>query len=130
MSLSDAMAYARQHQPSLRSAQARVDLAKRAASVVRAEWMPQVGATAPAFYGRVNNSTASFLAVRTLDLPRTGGSRADTTFSAAYPSTLVGIGVRQTIDDFGRLAALALSTLRAGRRDSSVRRRRGRGSGS
>jgi hypothetical protein len=64
----DALAYAQKHQPSLRAAQARVEVARRAASVVRSEWLPQVGATVQAFYGTMNNSTASFLGVRTMDL--------------------------------------------------------------
>ena len=107
MTLSEALAYARQYQPSLRAAQSRIEVAKAGASVVRAEWLPQLGATAQIFYGTMNNSTAMFLGVRTLDLPRIGGSRTTSNWGDTDPSTVVGLGLRQTVYDFGRLAALA-----------------------
>ena len=107
MTLSEALAYARQYQPTLRAAQARLEVARRAAAVVRSEWLPQLGATAQVFYGTMNNSTAMFLAARTLDLPRIGGSRTTSNWTDTNPSTVVGLGLRQTIYDFGRLAALA-----------------------
>lgn len=106
MTLAEALAYAQQHQPTLHAAQARIEVAKRAASAARAEWMPQLGATAQLFYGTMNNSTGMFLSVRTTDLPRIGGSRSDGTIGDSYPSTLVAIGLRQPIYDFGRIAAL------------------------
>lgn len=109
MTLSEALAYARQHQPTLRAAQARIEVAKRAAQSVRAEWLPQLGATAQIFYGTMNNSTAMFLGVRTTDLPRIGGSRSDGSWADAYPSSVIGLGLRQNIYDFGRLAALAMA---------------------
>lgn len=109
MTLADALAYSRQHQPSLRAAQARIEVAKQAAWAVRSEWLPQLGATAQGFYGTMNNSTAMFLGVRTADLPRIGGSRTDGSWADAYPSTVVGVGLRQNIYDFGRLAALAVA---------------------
>ncbi len=109
MTLADALAFARQHQPTLQAAQARVEVAKRAAGVVRAEWLPQVGATAQLFYGTMNNSTSMFLGVRTTDLPRIGGSRSDGGWGDASPSSLVALGLRQNVYDFGRLAALAMA---------------------
>lgn len=109
MTLAEALAAARQHQPSLRAAQARMEVAKRAAWAVRSEWLPQVGATAQAFYGTMNNTTAMFLNTRSMDLPRIGGSRSDGSWADAYPSTVVGIGLRQNVYDFGRLAALAVA---------------------
>jgi outer membrane protein len=109
MTLSEALAFARQHQPTLRAAQARIEVAKRAAQSVRAEWLPQLGATAQIFYGTMNNSTAMFLGVRTTDLPRIGGSRSDGSWADAYPSSVIGLGLRQNIYDFGRLAALAMA---------------------
>lgn len=107
MTLSEALAYARQYQPTLRAAQARLEAARRAVTVVRSEWLPQVGATAQVFYGTMNNSTAMYLGVRTLDLPRIGGSRTTSNWTDTYASTVVGIGLRQNVYDFGRLAALA-----------------------
>lgn len=107
MTLEAALAYARQHQPTLEAARARVEVARRAAWTVRSEWLPQVGGTAQIFFGTMNNSTAAVLGVRTLDLPRIGASRTGSSWAEAYPSTVLGIGVRQTVYDFGRLAALA-----------------------
>ena len=109
ISLPDALAYAASHQPSLQAAQARIEVARRGGSVVRAEWLPQLGGTAQLFGGTMNNTTAMFLGVRTMDLPRIGASRtsSDAAWSDAYPSTLVGVGLRQTVFDFGRIAAQA-----------------------
>ncbi|MBL9004841.1 MAG: TolC family protein [Myxococcales bacterium] len=109
MTLVDALAYARANQPSLKAAQARIEVAKRAAWGVRSEWLPQVGAGAQLFYGTMNNSTAMFLGMRTVDIPRIGGSRSDGSWGDAYPSTVVALGLRQNIYDFGRLAALAMA---------------------
>jgi len=109
MTLGEALAYSQKHQPTLAAAKARIEVARRQAGAVRAEWLPQLGATAQAFYGTMNNSTATFASVRALDLPRIGASRSDGGWADAYPSTLVGIGLRQTVYDFGRLAALAVA---------------------
>lgn len=109
MTLREALTFARQHQPSLLAAQARIEVAKRAVSAVRAEWLPQVGATVQGFYGTMNNSTAMFLGARTVDLPRIGGSRSGGGWSDSYPSTVIGIGLRQNVYDFGRLAALTMA---------------------
>lgn len=107
MSLPAALDYARQHRPSLQAMRARIQVARGGVAVSRAEWLPQLGATAQLFYGTMNNSTAMFASVRTLDLPRIGATKVDPDagFSAAYPSTLIGIGVRQLAFDFGRVAA-------------------------
>lgn len=107
MSLHDALTYARAHQPSLRAAQARLAAARAATFVPRSEWLPQLGAAAELIGGTMNNTTASFVGVRTLDIPRIGATRVDPNagWSEAYPSTLVGLGLRQQLFDFGRIAA-------------------------
>lgn len=107
MTLGDALDYARQHQPTLQAARARVDVARRAISVAQAEWLPQLGATAQIFGGTMNNTTAMFVGVRTVDLPRIGATpvNASAGLSAVYPSTLVALGLRQMVFDFGRIAA-------------------------
>lgn len=107
MSLSEALAYAAAHQPSLQAARARVEVARRSITVVRAEWLPQLGATAQLFGGTMNNSSAMFGSVRTMDLPRIGATKSPTIvdLAEAYPSTLAGVGLRQTLFDFGRIAA-------------------------
>ncbi len=107
MSLSDALEYARRMRPSLQAARARVEVARRGIGISRAEWLPQLGATAQLFFGTMNNTTAMFTSVRALDLPRIGATRVDplASWSEAYPSTLVGLGGRQLLFDFGRIAA-------------------------
>lgn len=109
MSLPEALSYAMAQQPSLKAAHARIEVARRGAAVVRSEWLPQVGASAQLFIGTMNNTTAMFLAVRTMDLPRIGASQSDpeAAWSDPHPSTLIGIGLRQTVFDFGRIAAQA-----------------------
>lgn len=123
MTLAAALSYAHAHQPSLQAAQARIAAARAAAAVVRAEWLPQLGATAQLFYGTMNNSTAMFLGVRPVDLPRIGGSRGDGGFGDAYPSTVVALGLRQLVFDAGRLAALSA----AADAETTVRKERARG---
>lgn len=109
MSLPEALGYAMAHQPSLQAAQARIEVARRGAAVARSEWLPQLGASAQMFIGTMNNTTAMFQSVRTMDLPRIGASKTDPEagWSDTYPSTLIGIGLRQTVFDFGRIAAQA-----------------------
>ncbi|MDB4964987.1 MAG: outer rane efflux protein [Myxococcales bacterium] len=110
MTLQQALSYARDHQPQIRSAVAEVQARVADAAVPRAQWLPQVGATAQLFVGTANNSTASYLGVSELDLPRIGGSRSTTAASAGFApsaSTIVGIGVDQEIFDFGRISAQA-----------------------
>ena len=106
VSLREAMAYAEKQNPDLRSAQARVQAARAAAGVPSAQWLPSVGATAQILGSTVNNSTATFLSNPRVDLPRIGATniRAEPDFKP-YASTLVAVGVRQEIFDFGRIAA-------------------------
>jgi outer membrane protein len=105
MTLGEAIAFAREHQPSLQMALARVRAAEAEARVPRAQWLPSVGATAQAFVATENNSTASYLGVRSVDLPRIGGTRvSDSPSWSPSPSTLAAVGVDQEVFDFGRVA--------------------------
>ncbi len=108
ITLAEALAYARTHQPAVRAALARVQQEKANAEVPRAEYYPQVGVTAQLLEGTTNNTTASYLNTPFLDLPRIGGTPATTTDSATFKphaSTLAGVGGTQEIFDFGRIAA-------------------------
>ncbi|HEY8925074.1 MAG TPA: TolC family protein [Polyangia bacterium] len=108
MTLKEALAYARAHQPSLHGALARVEAAAADAQVARAQWLPSFGATAQVFEGTVNNSTASTLGVPEVDLPRIGGTPAGASKSwRPSLSTLAAIGGGQELFDFGRIAAQA-----------------------
>ena len=56
MTLTEALAYARAHQPAIRAAMARVAAQQEEARVPRAEWLPSVGATVQGFAATANNS--------------------------------------------------------------------------
>jgi outer membrane protein TolC len=108
MTLPEALAYARTHQPALRSALARVTAAAADARVPRAQWLPGFGASLQGFEGTTNNTTGSYLGVRTVDLPRIGGTPVAATGSfRPSTSTLAAIGGSQELFDFGRIAAQA-----------------------
>ncbi len=80
--------------------------ARADAQVPRARWLPTVGALAEAIEGTSNNTTASYLGVPEVPLPRVGGTTVTDRGSwAPNPSTLVGAAVTQELFDFGRIAA-------------------------
>jgi outer membrane protein TolC len=107
MTLREAIAYARVHQPSLQAAQARVAVAREQAQLPRAAWDPKVLAGAEALVGTNNNTTASYLSIGWL-VPRIGGTPANAAHKwKPEPSTLAGIGVLKEVYDFGRLNAQA-----------------------
>jgi outer membrane protein len=106
MTLSDALAYARAHQPSLRGAVARLAAAAADTHVAWARWLPTVGATAQGFLGTENNSSASYLGAPDVDIPRIGGTRVGKTWSPSI-SILGAVGAGQEVFDFGRIAAEA-----------------------
>jgi outer membrane protein TolC len=108
MTLPEALAFARAHQPSLREALARVEAAAAEARVPRAEWQPSFGATAQAFEGTVNTTTASYVGAPRVDLPRIGSTKVDNRGTwRPSTSTLVAVGGTQELYDFGRIAARA-----------------------
>lgn len=106
MTLSQALDHARDHQPQIRSALAEWRARQAEARIPRAQWMPQVGATAQLFGATANNTTASYLGVPRIDLPRIGATRSTTSGDwTPYASTLAAISVDQEVCDFGRIAA-------------------------
>lgn len=133
VTLEDALAYARQHQPRIRAALAERSARTAEARIPRAAWLPQIGAVVELFGATSNNSSAVYLNVPEVDLPRVGatpGSTPDTITWRPSPSTLVGISVTQEVYDFGRiaaraatadaLAAIAQSDLEAARLDGQL----------
>jgi outer membrane protein TolC len=108
MTLAEALRYARNHQPSLQSALARVAAAAADTRVARAQWFPAFGATLQAIEGTTNNSTASYIGVREVAIPRIGGTaiHGAATFTPST-STLAALGAGQEVFDFGRIAAQA-----------------------
>ena len=108
MSLREAIAYARVHQPSLAAARARVEVAREQAKLPRAAWSPRVVAGAEIVVGSNNNTTTSYGGPLGFDIARIGGTPANASEKLTpEPSTLAGVGVRQEVYDFGRLSAQA-----------------------
>lgn len=108
MTLPEALAYARAHQPAVTAALARIKASEADARATRAQWFPYVGATAQLVGGTANNTTASYFNSAGVDLPRIGGTPVTATGSLdPYASTLAGVGVTQQVFDFGRIAAQA-----------------------
>jgi outer membrane protein len=106
MSLGEALAYAKAHQPEVRTAAARIQAQVARAKIPAAQWYPTIGATAQLFAATANNTTGSYVSPGVLDIPRIGSTRATGTGSwRPYPSTLVGLGINQELFDFGRIAA-------------------------
>jgi outer membrane protein TolC len=111
MTLNEALAHARAHQPAVRAALARVGAEREAARIPRAQWLPSAGVTAQVFAATANNTTGTYLGAPFVDVPRIGGTPANPAFSGKmmqpYASTYVGAGINQEIFDFGRIAAQA-----------------------
>ncbi len=106
MTLEQALGYAREHQPSIQAAKARVEAALAQRAVPRALWYPRLGATAQLLGASASNTTASYLAAPGVDLPRIGGTKVQTDLGT-YQSTLLAVGARQEVFDFGRIGALS-----------------------
>ena len=111
VTLGEALAYARAHQPAVVAALARIREEKANAEVPRAQYYPLVGVMAQFLEGTANNTTASYLTTPFVDLPRIGGTSFNPSSATASwkpsASTLAGAGARQEIFDFGRIAAQA-----------------------
>jgi outer membrane protein TolC len=111
LTLPEALAWARDHQPSLKSALAELRARRSDARVPRALWLPQLGASAQIIVGTTNNTTTSYLNVPETDLPRLGATRATgTTDWSPSASTLAALTLDQEVFDFGRIAAQAAVT--------------------
>ena len=106
MTLDEALDYARKNQPTLLSARALLAGRQAEARVPAALFLPRLTATAQVLEGTTNNSTASYLNVYGMDLPRIGGVPVGSKDWSPYASTLAGAGLRQEVFDFGRIAAL------------------------
>ena len=111
MTLPEAIQYAREHQPAARAALARVRAAQADAKVPRAQWQPFFAAGAELLGGSANNTTASYVGILGLNIPRIGGTTVTGSGSmTAYASTIAAIGGQQEIFDFGRIAAQSAVT--------------------
>ncbi len=107
ISLKDAIAYAQAHQPSLKAALDRVQVAQADAQVPRASWLPRSSLVGEVLEGTTNNTTASYVGLQDIALPRIGATTAVDSGGAwtPSPSTLAAISIGQELFDFGRIAA-------------------------
>lgn len=110
VTLAEALGYAREHQPAVQAALARLRSEQQRAQVPRAQYAPLIGLTAQFLEGTANNTTASYVGDPYVGLPRIGGTPSVTEDSARWrphASTLAAAGLSQEIFDFGRIAAEA-----------------------
>ncbi len=106
LTLDEALVYARSHQPALSAARARLEAARHDLAANEREWYPKVTVGAQVGAGTVNPSSATSLPFPGLNVARVGGTQmADPPTFRPYASTMVALGVRQEVFDFGRLAA-------------------------
>lgn len=106
MTLEAATQHALSHRPQAAAAAAYVLAATREAELPALAFRPRVGAVAQVLGSTMNNSTASTLSDPLLDIPRVGATQIlESPQLRPYPSTLLGATVRQTLYDFGRIAA-------------------------
>ncbi|HTQ02383.1 MAG TPA: TolC family protein [Polyangiaceae bacterium] len=106
--LREAIDYARAHHPVILASLARVAASRADTEIPRALWYPTAGISAQIFAATANNTTGTYVGPDQFDLPRIGGTRVVSSPDwAPSASTLVGIGARQELFDFGRIAARA-----------------------
>ena len=106
MTLQEALAYARFHQPELRAARERFLAVAADARIPSAQWLPSAGAALEVVGSSTNNSTSTIFRSDAVDLPRIGGTTIHSTPDwQPYATTLATVGLRQEIFDFGRIAA-------------------------
>jgi len=108
MTLDQALAFARGHQPTLNAARARLEAARHDAVANEREWYPKISVGAQVVGATVNASSATILPMTGVGIARVGGTRMfDPPTARPYASTLVGVAARQEVFDFGRLSAEA-----------------------
>ncbi|HZU84207.1 MAG TPA: TolC family protein [Polyangiaceae bacterium] len=106
LTMSEALSYAHEHQPSIRAALARVAARAARSAVPSGQWLPTVGVTAQLFGMTANNTTGTYVQPDFMDIPRIGATPAKADGSMMpYASTLVGAGLLQEVFDFGRIGA-------------------------
>lgn len=106
LSLTQALAHARQHQPERAVTRARLRAAEEDLRTPRAGWSPSIAAMAQLNAATANNSSAVVQTGGAVALPRVGGTpQPSSPGLAPRPSTVLALGLRQQVYDFGRIAA-------------------------
>lgn len=108
LTLAAALEYAAAHQPAIEQAMAEIAAREAQARVPRAGWLPQASMQAQWLVGTVNQTTASYINVRGVEVARVTATpvTAHTSWTPT-PSSLVAATVTQQLFDFGRIAAQA-----------------------
>lgn len=106
MTLTEALAYSREHQPEIKQALAEIAARQAEARVPRAGWLPRANMQAQLLIGTNNTTTSSYINVRGVEVPRVSSTPVspNTTWTPS-PSSIVAATVSQQVFDFGRLAA-------------------------
>lgn len=110
MTLDEALAFARQNHPRMKTARARVALSEEVAREPDAQWSPRFGATIQAVGSTNNNTAANWLGTKgAVEFPRIAGTGFLQEFGEInwkpYMNTAVGVTGEQRLFDFGRIAA-------------------------
>jgi outer membrane protein TolC len=106
MTLAEALAYANAHQPEIKQSLAQLAARQAEAKIPRSGWLPRANMQAQWLVGTNNNTTASFMNVAGVEVPRIAGTPAspDTSWTP-YPSAIVAVTAMQQLYEFGRIAA-------------------------
>lgn len=105
VSLAEALELARAHQPALEAARARVAAAGEDERAAWAQWLPRAGLMAQWVASTTNNSTATVISTQAVDLPRIGATPIAGPSMRPEVSSVVAVGVRQQVLDFGKTGA-------------------------
>lgn len=125
LSLPEALQYAATHPSPIEVARARLAAALADEKVATSPWLPSVGALVEVMGATTNNSTATVMADAAVTLPRVGATAVKSDLDwTPHATTVLAIGIRQQLYDFGRTAA----ALAAARAASAIERARLRGS--
>lgn len=104
VSLTEALELAAKNNPSIDAARHRLEATREDQRAVQGGYLPSMGALAELVGSTTNNSTATLLSNPAVNLPRIGATRvSDQPSALPAASTVVAIGIRQLVYDFGRL---------------------------
>jgi outer membrane protein TolC len=125
LTFAQALAFAQAHKPELAAARSSLAASHDLVGETRARWLPTLTGTAQILGGTANNSTGSYVGVAGFDNPRVSATLARTPDDAILSpraTTLIGLGIRQELFDFGRISAqVAADDLRREAEESAVR---------
>lgn len=114
VTLPEALRLAAQNQPDVAIARARLDAVAAERNVAFARWAPSLGMLAEFVGASTNNSTATIISNSAVDIPRVGATATSPPVDwTPRMTTLVALGLRQQVWDFGRTSALTAAAVYA-----------------